>query len=209
MSEDKPFTFTDKRKVHESVAADASGDQDAAGAAAGPESAQRGQSAQPEVDELAAEAGALYEDAVRDADALKARVSELEEQLKREQAEYVNSRRRIEASAQASRHEAAARVLVSLLPVLDDIELARQHGDLDEGTPFASIATKVEEILATHGVQRFGAVGEEFDPARHEALMHEQSEDADLTTLTVVMQPGYMIADRVARPARVGTVGPA
>lgn len=209
---DKPFSFTDKRKFREgeeaegvapeaSTPADGAADESAAAAPAHTET-------QEPVDDVSAEAGALYESAVQEADELKARVAELEEQRKRDQAEYVNSRRRIEQTAAAGRQEAAAKVLTSLFGVLDEIELARQHGDLAEGTPFASIATKLEEATSAHGLERFGAVGDEFDPALHEALMHQDSADAESTTLQVIMQPGYKIGDRVIRPARVGTVGP-
>lgn len=140
---------------------------------------------------------------------LEAAVATLTEQLKREQAEYVNSRRRIEGAAEVAKEAAVARVLSSLIGVLDDLELGRQHGDIAEGTPFHAIAQKLEEVLASHGMTRYGKVGEEFDPTRHEALMHEDDEDAESPTIAVVMQPGYVMKDRVLRPARVGTRGPA
>lgn len=139
---------------------------------------------------------------------LEAQVADLTEELKRSQAEYVNSRRRIEASAQASTEAAVGRVLTSLISVLDDVELGRQHGDIAEGTPFASIAAKLETALATHGMERFGAEGEEFDPNLHEALMHETADGATTTTVSRVLQPGYRMKDRVLRPARVATTGP-
>src|SRR5690606_6070397 len=140
---------------------------------------------------------------------LESKVTELTEQLKRDQAEYVNSRRRIEAAAEVSKEAAIAGVLGSLIGVLDDLELGRQHGDIVEGTPFHSIAQKLEEVLVSHGLSRFGAVGEEFDPNRHEALMHEAADDVETATISLVMQPGYAMKDRVLRPARVGTRGPA
>lgn len=195
--DDAPFSFTDKRKFREG--ADGSEPQPAA---AGDGSEADG------LDPVSAEASALYESAVQDADALKERVSELEEQLKRDQAEYVNSRRRIEQSAQQAQQRATDKVLASLLSVLDDVDLARQHGDLADGTPFGAIAAKLEEAVGAHGLVRFGQVGDDFDPAIHEALMHQESADADSTTLQVIMQPGYMIGERVVRPARVGTLGP-
>lgn len=214
MSEnDKPFTFTDKRTSTKGEEPDMN-EQPTDGApeetpapdAAGANSTETPESA--EVDDLSAEAGALYESAAAETEALKAKVNELEEQLKRDQAEYVNSRRRIEQSAVVGQQQAVAKVLTSLLSVLDDIELARQHGDIAEGTPFASITSKLEEALGAHGLVRYGEVGEEFDPEKHEALMHSSSDDAEATSLEVIMQPGYMMGDRVLRPARVGTVGP-
>ena len=124
-------------------------------------------------------------------------------------AEYVNSRRRIEGAAQVSKEAAVAGVLGSLIGVLDDVELGRQHGDIVEGTPFHAIAQKLEEVLGSHGLKRFGAVGEEFDPNLHEALMHEDADGAEGTTISMVMQPGYSMNERILRPARVGTRGPA
>ncbi|MGO2721639.1 nucleotide exchange factor GrpE [Brachybacterium sp. 107] len=210
------FSFTDKRKVNP---------EDGTVRPSGATPAAEGQGSSEPVDPIDVEAAKLYEQAAEDgqsgesgasapADAgrvaeLEGRVTELSEQLKREQAEYVNSRRRIEASAEVSREAAVGRVLGALIPVLDDVELGRQHGDIAEGTPFHSIAQKLEEILGSHGLQRFGAVGEEFDPNLHEALMHEDADDVETAVISLVIQPGYSMNDRVLRPARVGTRGPA
>ena len=206
------FSFTDKRKVNP---------EDGTVRPSGDAPAPEGQGTQGPVDPIDAEAAELFEQAAQEgagtsapADAgrvaeLEGQVAELTEQLRREQAEYVNSRRRIEASAEAGKEAAAGRVLSSLIGVLDDIELGRQHGDIVEGTPFHSIAQKLHEVLASQGLTRFGEVGEEFDPARHEALMHEDSAEAETTTITLVMQPGYALKERILRPARVGTRGPA
>ena len=90
--------------------------------------------------------------------------------------------------------------------MLDDIELARQHGDLTG--PFASIAEKLEATLGRFGVSRYGEVGETFDPAVHEALMHSHSADVTEPTVQMVLQPGYRTADRVVRAARVAVVDP-
>ena len=98
----------------------------------------------------------------------------------------------------------------SLLPVLDDIQLARQHGDLESG-PFASVADKLESILGKYGVERFGEPGVAFDPAVHDALMHveeELAEGTDVTTVVGVLQPGYRIGEKVIRPARVSVADP-
>ena len=130
--------------------------------------------------------------------------------LQRLQAEYVNYRRRVERDRTVARDFAVAGVLEALLPVLDDVHLARQHGDL-EGGPFAAIAEKLESVLARHGLQRYGEPGEEFDPAIHEALMHTEAELAEGTTTTTVvqvLQPGYKAGDRVLRPARVAVADP-
>jgi len=131
--------------------------------------------------------------------------------LQRLQAEYVNYRRRVERDRDVARDVAIAGVLDSLLPVLDDVHLARQHGDL-EGGPFAAIADKLEAALGRHGLVRFGEVGEAFDPMVHEALMNTDAELAEGTTVTTVvqvLQPGYRAGDRVLRAARVAVADPA
>lgn len=130
--------------------------------------------------------------------------------LQRVQAEYVNYKKRIERDREAQRDATTARVLESLLPVLDDIYLAREHGDL-EGTPFEKIADKLQATLSRLGLTEFGAVGEAFDPMHHEALMHieaEVPEGAEGTTIVQVMQPGYRLGDRMVRPARVAVADP-
>src|SRR5699024_1591278 len=202
------FSFTDKRKVNpEDGSIRPSGDTPAA----------EGQGSDEPVDPIDAEAAELFDQAGQDGSvpadagqvaALEGRITELTEQLKRAQAEYVNSRRRIEAAAEVSKEAAIAGVLASLIGVLDDVELGRQHGDIAEGTPFHSIAQKLEEVLGSHGLKRFGVVGEEFDPNLHEALMHEDADDVETNTISTVMQPGYAMHDRILRPARVGTRGP-
>lgn len=210
------FSFIDKRKVNPedgTIRSSGAAEAEPAGSA---ESAGSGES----VDPIDAEAAKLFEQAAQgdgeaaavDAGqvaALEGRIAELNEQLKREQAEYVNSRRRIEAQAEAGKEKAIGSVLTSLIGVLDDVELGRQHGDIAEGTPFHAIAQKLEDSLGTHGLVRFGAVGEEFDPNLHEALMHEEADDVEVPTISLVMQPGYRMNERILRPARVGTRGPA
>lgn len=204
------FSFTDKRKVNP---------EDGTVRPSGGTPAAEGQGSGEPLDPIDAEAAKLFEQAEQGEESVPAdagRVAELEgqvaalsEQLKREQAEYVNSRRRIEGAAEVSKEAAVARVLGSLIGVLDDVELGRQHGDIAEGTPFHSIAQKLEEVLGSHGLTRFGAVGEEFDPNLHEALMHEDADDVETATISLVIQPGYRMRERVLRPARVGTRGPA
>ncbi|MEO6019272.1 MAG: nucleotide exchange factor GrpE [Knoellia sp.] len=136
--------------------------------------------------------------------------------LQRLNAEYVNYKRRVDRDRAAVQERAVRDVLETLLPVLDDIQLAREHGDLTDG-PFAAIADKLEGSLGKFGLTRFGAVGETFDPMHHEALMHaawdadnsELPSDATTTTVVQVLQPGYRAGDQVLRPARVAVADPA
>jgi len=130
--------------------------------------------------------------------------------LQRAQAEYFNYKKRVERDREAQKDATTARVLESFLPVLDDIYLAREHGDL-EGTPFEKIADKLDATLTKLGLTPFGAVGEPFDPTHHEALMHieaEVPEGSQGTTVVQVMQPGYRLGERMVRPARVAVADP-
>jgi molecular chaperone GrpE len=130
--------------------------------------------------------------------------------LQRLQAEFVNYRRRVERDRDVARDAAVSAVLESLLPVLDDIHLARQHGDL-EGGPFAAIADKLESTLSRFGLVRYGEPGEAFDPQVHDALVHMEAELAEGTTDTTVvqiLQPGYRAGERVLRAARVAVADP-
>jgi len=137
--------------------------------------------------------------------------ADLTRDLQRLQAEYVNYKKRVDRDRELHRHVALSSVIESLLPVLDDIHLARQHGDL-EGGPFAAIADKLEGVLTKYGVERFGQPGDAFDPVVHEALMHieaELAEGTEVTTVVQVLQPGYKMGERVIRAARVAVADPA
>lgn len=130
--------------------------------------------------------------------------------LQRLQAEYVNYRRRVERDRDVARDTAIAGVIEALLPVLDEVHLARQHGDLESG-PFAAIADKLEATLARYGLRRYGEPGETFDPTVHEALMHTSAELAEGTTeptVVQVLQPGYRVGERIVRAARVAVADP-
>jgi len=149
-------------------------------------------------------------EAAQTADANELLAAERLSDLQRLQAEYANYRKRVDRDRAAAREQTIASVVESLLPVLDDIHLARQHGDLESG-PFASIAEKLEATLAKYGLERFGEPGAAFDPAVHDALMHveeELAEGTDTTTVVGVLQPGYRIGERVIRPARVSVADP-
>ncbi len=134
--------------------------------------------------------------------------------LQRLQAEYVNYKRRVDRDRAVVQERAVRDVLESVLPALDDIHAAREHGDLVG--PFAAIADKLEATLGKYGLERFGAKGEQFDPMRHEALMHAPwpTDDTDLptdataTTVVMVLQPGYRAGEQVLRPARVSVADP-
>ena len=124
------------------------------------------------------------------------------------QQEYQGFVRRSREGAASYRDAGAAGVVEALIPVLDEIELARQHGDLT-GT-FETTAGKLESILAEkYSLERFGAVGEVFDPTLHEALMATESSEVTEPTIATVLQPGYRLGERVVRAARVQVANPA
>lgn len=130
--------------------------------------------------------------------------------LQRLQAEYVNYKRRVDRDRAVVQERAVQSVIEALLPVLDDIHAAREHGDLGTG-PFAAIADKLEATLAKFGLERYGEAGEVFDPVRHEALMHTQTdlpEGTEVTTVVQVLQPGYRAGEQVLRAARVAVADP-
>ncbi len=131
--------------------------------------------------------------------------------LQRVQAEYVNYKKRVDRDREAQRELVIASMIESLIPVLDEIQLARDHGELQDG-PFAKIAEKLEGILGKYGVERYGAVGETFDPTVHDAMMHTVAElgpGVSETTVTQVMRPGYRVGERIVRAAMVAVADPA
>ncbi len=127
--------------------------------------------------------------------------------LVRERAEFVNYRRRVERDREVAGEQGRVSVLSALLPVLDDIEGARAHGDLVG--PFASVADKLDAVLRRQGLEPFGEPGDAFDPALHEALLQDGATQVDVPTCTQVLQRGYRSGDRVLRPARVAVASPA
>src|SRR5687768_9020426 len=137
-----------------------------------------------------------------------AAAAELKNDLLRLQAEYVNYRKRVERDRAVAGEMAVIGVLNSLLPVLDDVDAARQHGDLMDG-PFAAIAAKLENALKTYGLTRIDETGVEFDPTIHEALIQQPGEDIEVDTVSQVLRSGYKSGERVLRAAQVIVAVPA
>jgi len=137
-----------------------------------------------------------------------AAAEELRNDLRRLQAEYVNYRKRVERDRAVAGEMAVIGVLNSLLPVLDDVDAARQHGDLADG-PFAAIAAKLENALKTYGLTRIDETGVEFDPTIHEALIQQPGDDIEVDTVSQVLRSGYKSGERVLRAAQVIVAVPA
>jgi molecular chaperone GrpE len=134
------------------------------------------------------------------------KVVDLTADLQRLQAEYVNYKRRVDRDRELVRENATFQVLTGLLPVLDDIDRAREHGEVEGG--FKAVADSLERNVAALGLVKFGEPGDEFDPNLHEALLHSHSPDVTTTTCQSIVHAGYRIGDRVVRPARVTVVDP-
>jgi len=116
-------------------------------------------------------------------------------------AEYANYRKRVDRDRLAVREQALANVLGTLLPVLDDIGRAREHGELVGG--FEKVAQSLESIVTKLGLVAFGTEGEPFDPNVHEAVSLTQSTGVTEPTCVNILQPGYKVGERIIRPARV------
>ena len=139
-------------------------------------------------------------------DQVRTALGERTADLQRLQAEYQNYRRRVDRDRIAVKEIVIANLLTELLPVLDDIGRARDHGELVGG--FKSVAESLETVAAKMGLMQFGKEGEPFDPTIHEALMHSYAPDVTETTCVAILQPGYRIGERTIRPARVAVAEP-
>jgi molecular chaperone GrpE len=181
----------------------------AGGGASGPAAGPAGQEAPAEATGQEAEVN-MAEDSSTElvADLAKAQsdVAAMTADLQRLQAEYVNYKRRVDRDRELVKQNATFTVLGELLPVLDDIDRARDHGEVEGG--FKAVADSLERIVTALGLEKFGRPGDEFDPNLHEALMHAHSSEVTTTTCQNVVQAGYRIGERVVRPARVTVVDP-
>lgn len=137
--------------------------------------------------------------------AIESMVAELTNDLQRVHAEYANYRRRVERDRELVREAAIGTVLSELLPILDDVDRARQHDELDGA--FRVVGESLEGAVLRIGLERFGEPGDAFDPTVHEALTSEARDEVSEPTVISVYQPGYRFAGRVLRPARVAVAG--
>jgi molecular chaperone GrpE len=150
--------------------------------------------------------GAAGGDVAADLALAQQAVADLTTDLQRLQAEYVNYKRRVDRDRELVKQNATFQILSGLLPVLDDIDRAREHGEVEGG--FKAVADSLERIVSGLGLVKFGEPGDAFDPNLHEALMHAHSPDVTTTTCQNIVSAGYRIGDRVLRPARVTVVDP-
>jgi molecular chaperone GrpE len=129
--------------------------------------------------------------------------------LKRVTAEYANYRKRTEANREVERERAIGAAVSVLLPVLDDLDRAEKHGDLEGDAPFATIAAKLRAAVEKLGLKPFGEVGEPFDPQRHEAIFQQHSDEVDTDTVADVVETGYTLGGSLLRAAKVVVKTPA
>ncbi len=134
--------------------------------------------------------------------------AELLADLQRLQAEFINYKARVERDRDVARDFAIAEVLRAVLPALDDLSRAEAHGDL-EGSPFAAVVAKLRNAGDKFGLKTFGAKGDKFDPELHNALVQNPSADVTETVIADVLEPGYMLGERLLRPAMVAVNIPA
>jgi molecular chaperone GrpE len=129
--------------------------------------------------------------------------------LKRLQAEYANYRRRTEEQREREIERAKGEAAKGLLPVLDDLDRAEKHGDLEAGSAFAAIGDKVRAVAERLGVVSYGKAGDVFDPQQHEAIFQQPTPGATEATILEVVETGYRLGSVELRPAKVVVAVPA
>ena len=128
------------------------------------------------------------------------------EALQRERAEFINYRNRAKKEQDRFRQHGIIDVLTALLPALDDIDRIREHSEMDDS--FKAVAAKIDKAFEKFGVEKFGEKGEDFDPTKHDAILHKPDPTAEKETVDTVVEAGYRIGDRVIRAARVVVASP-
>ena len=136
----------------------------------------------------------------------KKEAAEYLEALQRERAEFINFRNRSQKEQERFRQHGIIDVLTALLPALDDIDRIREHSEMDDS--FKAVANKIDKAFEKFGVEKFGEKGEDFDPTKHDAILHKPDPNAEKETVDTVVEAGYRIGDRVIRAARVVVASP-
>ena len=136
----------------------------------------------------------------------KKEAAEYLEALQRERAEFINFRNRSQKEQERFRQHGIIDVLTALLPALDDIDRIREHSEMDES--FKAVSAKIDKAFEKFGVEKFGEKGEDFDPTKHDAILHKSDPQAEKETVDTVVEAGYRIGDRVIRAARVVVASP-
>ena len=175
-------------------------DQEKESEAAAEEAAAAGEPEQAEIE--------VAEDPTEDKDEIDRELAIFQD-LQRLQADFVNYRARVERDRGVERQLAVVETIRAFLPALDDLTRAEAHGDVQDGTPMAAIAQKLKAAGEKFGLKAFGEKGEKFDPELHEALVQNPSADVTEPTIADVIELGYMVGERMLRPAKVAVFTPA
>ena len=162
----------------------------------------------PEAAEAASGDDITEEDIELLAEAERDLVAEYRDRAARAEAELQNFRMRVERDRQANREAVIAEVIRALLPVMDDLDRADAHGDL-AGGPLELVAQKLRSSFERYGLTAVGEVGEVFDPAKHEAVVRLPEAGAEGETVADVIEGGYILGDKLVRPAKVAVKVPA
>ncbi|MDA7848460.1 nucleotide exchange factor GrpE [bacterium] len=162
----------------------------------------------PEAAQAASGEDITEEDIELLAEAERDLVAEYRDRAARAEAELQNFRMRVERDRQANREAVIAEVIRGLLPVLDDLDRAQVHGDLTGG-PMEMVAQKLRSAFERYGLAPVGEVGEDFDPAKHEAMVRLPEAGAEGETVAEVIEGGYILGERLIRPAKVAVKVPA
>lgn len=158
------------------------------------EVSESGNSLDADIDHILSEAG-------------QAEIAEYRDRAARAEAELANFRTRVERDRAANREAVIAEVIRSLLPAIDDLDRARQHGDL-EGSPLELVAQKLRGGFEKYGLRRIGELGEPFDPNFHEAIVQLPKPDVTANVVGDVIEVGYALGERLVRPAKVAVFTP-
>lgn len=198
--EQEPIVIRDKRRVN-----------DPSGSPRTPEASSdspEDRSAEPGTEDASAatEPGVPTEEELTEIDRLTKELAERTGDLQRVHAEYANYRKRTDRERAELINMGQSSLLAKLLPVLDDIDRADQHGDLTGG--FKNVADSLRKVLADAGLEEFGTEGDEFDPQIHQAVSQQPSPDTEAEVLAAVMRKGYRQGDRVLREAMVAVKVP-
>ena len=189
-----------------SAADGASADSAAAAAGATQEGAAQPAAAQSQENGDSAAADGKADDTLTPLGQAKKEAAEYLEALQRERAEFINFRNRAQKEQERFRQHGIIDVLTALLPALDDIDRIREHSEMDDS--FKAVANKIDKAFEKFGVEKFGEKGEDFDPTKHDAILHKPDPNAEKETVDTVVEAGYRIGDRVIRAARVVVASP-
>ncbi|WP_153504479.1 nucleotide exchange factor GrpE [Cumulibacter manganitolerans] len=206
--EQEPIVIRDNRRVNDESGAPRTPSQQGGGAREGTDapSADAAADASPEKGRDSGPADVPTEQQLTEIDRLTKELAERTSDLQRVSAEYANYRRRADRERETMVPVAQAALISKLVPVLDDIDRADQHGDLTGG--FKTVADALRKVLGEAGLEAFGAEGEPFDPQIHQAVAQHSSAEVDAEQIGAVMRKGYRQGDRVLREAMVAVVVP-